>query len=323
MKSNSKEASSLLRLPPTLTSATDMHTKASLPALILRLEEVVDLGVPVSLRPKRPWVGKLAPPTADTTPSALLPVTVGTGTAVSGLASVVSRRDPRKQPPEHNRTVYPKHDTAVVAVVPTSVAPSSNGPPIASLTPPARLVTAVPSIPSVAQPVAAVMAVSPKGPLLETAQPGGSHLHGDVDHLSTCRAQCDLAVPNVMLGAVRAELGTSGRDSGGSQANPTDERKPGPPAGPSTFAGLLSEVQESLSHIGSRVAGVDPVLAEMLGKLSQAVGVATDHALNVAARTHEEIELLSRNNALLVQQLIDAQAAEMAATAARLHGSRG
>lgn len=309
----------MLRLLPALMSSSDVHTKANVPALHLRLDEIVDLAVPLALRPKKPYVGKqaassmqlAAEPTAHYAATVSLPPSASTFSTTPALPPI-ARKESRK--------VIEGLKTS--SLVSTVEAPTARSDPPSGASMQAELrVSAAPALPLKASPpkhfmfpdkLAASMLPSvdekSEGQLIALVPHAGDSMrligrppaaHAEVKHADArLRQHCEV-LHSVLSAAPSAAAASNAVD-----AQPS-------------FDHLMRLIEQSLRSLSVG----DPTVAQStLPALADAVSAARVHAVETSSRHMEEIVLLTRNNALLVDVLLESQAAEMSATVARLRG---
>jgi hypothetical protein len=342
LKMNAKEISHLIRLPPVLVSTADMLIKADVPSLHLRVDEVVDLAVPLALRPKKAWIGKAAlatqpvdrqvEPAPSSSVSSALPrkesrknMEIKSAPASKGSTSTESPTNPSgktfgpsavpaAQSPADGRTLGTKVLTGIAGSVERTRIrlPSLGRMPVVAESAESKSVQAESGERKVASP--------PSRPSLDAAD-------RSIESVLSGGVTSDLAVPHAVFRQHVVAL-----DRLAVETPPiASVVEPGlTSASVATFQHAMTRIEEQLRVLSSmatsaRTPDAALKLAAMLCEsgevLANAVAACRERALHVASQNFEEIDLMSRNNAMLVQALAESQAAEMTATMLVLHGS--
>ena len=382
LKSNAKEISQLIRLPPVLISVTDMMTKVHLPSLHLRVDEIVDLSMPPALKAKRPYAGKGSSTQMPVQPTQAQAQAITAAIAGGGEGTSTAQQQPLL-------AANLKADTRRVHHT-TSSSGESNTPPA-----PGRLIVSdyadtgatlvrqpfsqhnTPAVPAT---TTAAARPSVQFPLVRAGSDGmlaRTHRHKgrlslseedfstisdkldgdsgvDVSNASQLLAVEDKKVPEAPTSAPSSVMG---RVSDLCSSDPAllpsyaaverclpdaplprravlDDSTHSPSSRVSaaacspSFDALMCLIEDKLRALSTMCAGTSAdgavsIVSEVqavTATLANAVSAARARAVDVSQCNYEEVDLLSKNNAMLVQALIQSQADEMRATAARLHG---
>lgn len=330
LKTNTKEFSPLMRLPPVLVSESDMVIKAVVPSIQLRVEEVIDLAVPLVLKPKKPFV--FAKHSAGQEPAPPAPLTTLSTSMVTPLPSM-ARKESRKV--LEQKFSFSGGTAAGMGLSTRDMGVGTSDviipPPVpvpSRLTPVAPLLGSIPegksalssstlgSIPEGKS--TPIRGPSPGRLLLRTGDSnGGASKTADGEAKSSNSARktarsantCDLMVPDRKLKPVMETL------SGGTPAST-----------PPTFQDVMALVESRLRGMAAG-AVTDPAAAvesmqRSCAVLADAVALTARRAINLSSQSREENVLLNKNIGLLVQLLAESQAAEMESTLARIHGPK-
>lgn len=323
-------------------STADMIIKADVPSLHLRVDEVVDLAVPLALRPKKPWISKVGggggqpsdrhvePAAAISTSSALprkesrkaieiksAPVSKGSTstespTNPSAKAGGLSAPDVTGQNPDNAPSLGDKIITGIAGSLERARAriPSFGRMPV---------VAEARETKSAQQVRGEHKVVSP--PSHRSSLPSFDAADRSLESVASAGIASDLAVPSSVF---RPHLNALAKAASSNSASDTSLIEPA-----ATFQNVMVQVEEQLRLLSSSAAAATTpdaalrlvsTLRDSAEVLANAVATSRERALHVASQNFEEIDLLSRNNAMLVQALAESQVAEMAATMLILHG---